>query len=134
MVDDKFVFTLDFDKQNQATKIKSLYEDLLLHRAKELIGQEIKYYSKVVGVNPKRFVVKRLKGRWGSITKKGTISLNYNLLKAPEDVIEYIIIHELCHFVIGTHSHHFWRLLSRYVTDYKTKVEWLEMNGKYLLN
>ena len=49
-------------------------------------------------------------------------------------VIDYVIIHELCHFLIKDHSHRYWSLLKAYVNDYKRKIEWLDINGKYLLS
>jgi predicted metal-dependent hydrolase len=61
-----------------------------------------------VEATPINIVIKLLKNRWGSLTKEGNIHLNFNLLKAPEDVIDYIIIHELCHLKIKGHSHNFW--------------------------
>ena len=47
------------------------------------------------------------------MTKQGSINLNINLLKAPEDIIDYIILHELCHFKIKEHSHHYWDYVRR---------------------
>ena len=54
-------------------------------------------------------------------------------MKAPKDVIDYIIIHELCHFKIKGHSHKFWSYLHRYVPNYQDKIEWLNVNAKYLI-
>jgi len=54
------------------------------------------------------------------------------LIKPPDNVIDYVIIHELCHLINENHSHHFWTLLKKYVQDYKTKINWPETNAKYL--
>jgi predicted metal-dependent hydrolase len=115
-------------------RIKLLYEDWLYHQAKNIFEEKIKRFGSIIDVSPKKFVLKNLRNRWGSVTKEGTINLNYNLIKAPDDVIDYIIIHELCHFLIKKHSHSYWNLLKEYVWDYKKKIEWLEINGKYLIN
>ena len=90
-------------------------------------------FSKIIIVNPSQIIVKNLKNRWGSATEKGIINLNMNLIKAPEGIIDYIIIHELCHFIIKEHSHLFWSLLKKYVVNYKSKIEWLEVNGKHMI-
>lgn len=103
-------------------------------QANKVFEKKIKEFSGLIEVRPQKIVLKSLKNRWGSTTKKETINLNYNLVKASEDVIDYIIIHELCHFHIKKHSHHYWNLLVEYVRDYKRKIEWLEVNGKYLIN
>jgi len=74
-----------------------------------------------------------MKGRWGGITKHAGINLNSNLIKAPEDVIDYIIIHELCHFKIKGHSHHFWELLKSYYPRYEDAVKWLDTNSSAMV-
>ena len=53
------------------------------------------------------------------MTKQGSINLNVNLLKAPEDVIDYTTLHELCHFKIKEHSHHYWDNVRRYIPNYQ---------------
>ena len=100
--------------------------------SKKLFEVKVSEFSKF-GVTPSKIVIKNLKNRWGA-TKEGKVNLNYNLIKAPENVIDYIIIHELCHFKIKKHSHQFWNLLRKFVPDYKGKNEWLEINGKHLIN
>jgi predicted metal-dependent hydrolase len=73
--------------------------------------------------------IKKLKKRWASIGKNGdTINLNSNLSKTPEDIIDYIIIHELCHLKIKGHSHHFWDLLHKFIPNYREKIDWLKTN------
>ena len=66
-------------------------------------------------------------------TKKGTIVLNIHLLKAPEQIIDYIILHELCHLIIEGHSHRFWSLLHKYVPDNQDKIDWLNTNSEQLI-
>jgi predicted metal-dependent hydrolase len=91
-------------------------------------------FSRTLEVNPKEISVKKLKNRWGSLTKDKSIILNLNLMKAPENVIEYIIIHELCHFKIKGHSHKFWRYLRSVVPNYQDHINWLAVNGSNMLS
>jgi predicted metal-dependent hydrolase len=133
---DKFVVTLSAKRNNlhdDNNRIQPLYEDWLYHQAREIFEEKIKYLSSIVDVRPKQIIIKKLKNRWGSVTKEGTINLNFNLIKAPDNIIDYVIIHELCHFIIKRHSHHFWSLLKKYETDYKRKIDWLEINSKHLI-
>jgi len=133
---DEFVIALSFKKNSldcDDSRIKLLYEDWLYHQAKSIFEQKIKRFGNIIDVSPKKFVVKNLKNRWGSLSRNNTINLNLNLIKAPHDVIDYVIIHELCHIRIKKHSHHFWDLLQKYVPNYKANIQWLETNGKYLL-
>lgn len=74
-----------------------------------------------------------MKNRWGSATEKGIINLNVNLVKAPENIIDYIIFHELCHLKIKEHSHRFWDYLRRHIPDYLNSIDWLSVNGKNMI-
>jgi predicted metal-dependent hydrolase len=131
----KFIVTLlkNDNNTNYDRRIKSLYEDWLAYRSEEIFKRKAIEFSKVLKVNPKKINIKNLKNRWGSLTENKKINLNLNLMKAPEDVIDYIIIHELCHFIIKGHSHKFWTYLHKFVPDYEEKVRWLAVNGKHLV-
>ena len=74
-------------------------------KADLLFKEKVSQYSKIINVIPNKVIIKNLKNRWGSITKNKTVNLNVNLLKAPEDIIDYIVIHELCHLKIKGHSY-----------------------------
>jgi predicted metal-dependent hydrolase len=89
--------------------------------------------SKKLGVRAKGVAIKNLRNRWGSLTKNSIINLNVNLGKAPNDIIDYIILHELCHLKIKEHSHHYWSLVHMFMPDYQNKVDWLRANGDNLL-
>ena len=115
-------------------KIEMLYEKWLLEQAKVIFEQKIKEYSKIIKVNPKDWQIKKLKNRWGSLTKNKQMVLNINLIKTPHDIIDYIVMHELCHLKIQGHSHHFWNLLDKYVPDYQIKIEWLNRNRVVLIS
>jgi predicted metal-dependent hydrolase len=105
----------------------------LIEKAKSVFKRKVDEYSEKLGINIERIVIKNLKNRWGSMTKEGAINLNVNLLKAPEDVIDYIILHELCHLKVKEHSHHYWDYVRRYMTNYQEKIEWLKVSGSHLI-
>ena len=140
LVDDDlciFLATTDdlMSKEVLKNKSRNLYNKWLNQKAKELFIIKINKFSKIIGVfPPQKIVLKNLKNRWGSVTKKDTINLNRNLIKAPNDIIDYIIIHELCHLKIQGHSHHFWSFLKQFVSDYKGKIEWLNRNSETLIS
>jgi predicted metal-dependent hydrolase len=122
------------NKEKTSNIIKGLYTKWLEEQAKKILKEKITKYSKTIQVTPSKFIIKNLRNRWGSITQNDTINLNVNLLKAPEDVIDYIIIHELCHIKIKGHSQKFWQFLNRFITKYQDKIEWLSRNGENLLS
>jgi predicted metal-dependent hydrolase len=113
--------------------VRNLYESWLLGQAYSIFKQKTEAHCTEMGIKPAQVVIKKLKNRWGSATKHHVINLNVNLLKAPESVIEYIVLHELCHLKIKEHSHHFWDLLHKFMPDYKKNIKWLESNGRNLV-
>ncbi len=66
---------------------------------------------------------------WGSCSSKGNVNLSTRLLFAPQDVIDYVIIHELAHFLEMNHSARFWKIIVEVMPDYKAKEKWLKKNG-----
>ena len=132
-----FVFNIQPSIQgNQESndEIKILYENWLYHKAKIIFKEKVHILSKAIGVKANKVIIKNLKNRWASITKNNEINLNVNLIKAPPEIIDYIIIHELCHFKIKGHSYNFWNLLKRYCPDYPMIIKWLDINGQNLLS
>jgi hypothetical protein len=94
IVDGRFLVQIKSAKLSSSI-IKGLYEEWLTEKAQDIFEDKVRKYSKTLGVKAKGVVIKSLSNRWGSLTKKGIINLNLNLVKAPEDVIAYIILHEL---------------------------------------
>ena len=134
-VDVQFIVNIWPSKNVTAQYVEKLYEHWLMKIAHPIFKNKIESYSEKLGVTkPEKIVIRRLKNTWGSIGKKGdTINLNVNLVKAPEDVVNYIILHEMCHLRIKEHSHHYWDLLHKFMPDYEEKVNWLNINGGNLL-
>jgi len=77
--------------------------------------------------------IKSMKTRWGSCSSKNNINLCYRLIMAPKDVIDYVIIHELCHLKEMNHSHNFWRLVASICPTYVDDKNWLKVNGFKLI-
>jgi hypothetical protein len=128
------VFTIEI-KTSKASpaKIKKIYEDWLVEEAKSIFKHKVDEYSEKLGVKVESIAIKHLKNRWGSMTKQGSINLNVNLLKAPEDVIDYLILHELCHLKIKEHSYHYWDYVRRHMPNYQEKIEWLKTSGSHIV-
>jgi predicted metal-dependent hydrolase len=99
LIDGKFVATIRASTFTPRL-LQKLYENWLRENAQEVFEEKVKKYSKKLGVLTNQIVIKNLRNRWGSLTKNGVLNLNLNLIKAPENVIDYIILHELCHLKI----------------------------------
>lgn len=79
-----------------------------------------------------RIAIKDNRSNWGSCSTKGNLNFNWRLLFAPKAVLEYVIIHELCHLKEHNHSASFWDLVKNYCPDYKVYKNWLKQNGHTL--
>lgn len=123
----QIIINLESKKPLKKT-VKQTYENWLFSKATQYLKNRTLVLAEKVNETPSKVVIKRLKGRWGSATKEGTINLNFNLLKAHKSVIDYVIIHELCHLAIRKHSFQYWNLVKRHMPDYKDKIKWLETN------
>ncbi|MDQ3083617.1 MAG: M48 family metallopeptidase [Thermoproteota archaeon] len=113
--------------------VKRIYEQWLFGMAYPIITPLIVKYSKLLNVSPKKILLKKLKSRWGSATYRNIINLNIHLLKAPLNVIEYVVLHELSHLIERNHSKRFWKIVSDNMNDYKSKIRWLKVNGSYII-
>lgn len=83
------------------------------------------YFQKTI----KNVALKYNASNWGSCSTKGNINLSTRLLFAPDEVIDYVIIHELTHLLEMNHSPKFWKIVKNVMPDYKTKEKWLKVNG-----
>lgn len=113
--------------------VKRIYEQWLFEGGFDVFNPIVEKYSKILNVSPKKILLKNLKSRWGSATFSNVINFNIHLLKAPIDVVEYVVLHELCHLIERNHSSRFWKLVSNFMNDYKSKIKWLKLNGPLIL-
>ena len=100
---------------------------------KSLLPEKLERYSGLLGVNYGRVTVRCQKSKWGSCSAEGNLNFNCLLMLAPEGVLDYVIVHELCHRRHMDHSKAFWAEVERAVPDYKEKRRWLRENGGTLL-
>ncbi len=102
--------------------------------AKAYIPQRIAYYAPLVGVASRvsRISIRCQKTRWGSCTSNGSISINCLLMLAPKEVLDAVIVHELCHLIEMNHSQRFYANVTRVYPEYKKWYKWLKDNGARL--
>jgi len=113
-------------------EIQQIYEGWLMSKATSYLVHRTSKLGTKTGLKPSKIIIKRLKGRWGSAFN-GVITLNSNLMKCPKDIIDYIIIHELCHLKIKDHSYKFWNFLRKYYPKYQEKIKELEILTRIIL-
>jgi predicted metal-dependent hydrolase len=109
--------------------IQKAIEKWYRERAKERINERIKYFSPMFDVQPTRVQIKDQQKRWGSCTPKGELLFNWKCVMAPANVLDYIVVHEMCHLVHRNHSKSYWQLLKRVMPDYEVRKQWLKQHG-----
>jgi predicted metal-dependent hydrolase len=116
------------------TSIKEELERLYREEARRHFTERAEHFSEVLGVTYEQIQIRNQKTRWGSYSQRtGTLSLNFRLLMAPPDIVDYVIVHELAHAEHPNHGPRFWRLVEQHVPDYEAKNEWLKENGMRLI-
>lgn len=104
-------------------KLKTSEEEKIeqkdIDRLEKLVEESIKKYSIKLGVTPQKVRIKRIKYAWGSCSSKKNITINMNLAPKDEKVIEYVVLHEMCHLIYMNHSKDFWALVDKYMPKYK---------------
>ncbi len=98
--------------------------------ALKMIPPKVKKYAERMGVSYGRITIRNQRTRWGSCSSKGNLNFNCLLTQVPEEVMDYVIIHELCHRLEMNHSKRFWNLVEQNIPDYKEKRQWLKEHGK----
>ena len=116
-------------KRSSKTQVKKIYQKWLMEKSSKLFETRISKISKKLKLKPKKIIIKNLKDRWGSATSDDTINLNMNLIKSPMSVIDYVILHELCHLKIKGHSDKFWQMVKKFMPNYDEQKRWLELNN-----
>lgn len=106
--------------------VKEKLREWYIERAKEKINGRVQRYSKLIGITPQKIVIRNQEKRWGSCSHSGVLRFNWKVIMSPISVLDYVIVHELCHLLIKNHSDTFWNKLSSIVPDYKKKREWLK--------
>lgn len=106
----------------------------LKSRAKRVIPERVAYYAPLVGVSYGRITIRCMKSRWGSCTGKGDLSFNCLLMLSPPEVVDSVVVHELCHRKEMNHSRHFYEEVLRVLPDYPQRHGWLKENGTLLLS
>ena len=123
-------------QQEEYANVEKLTYDELRALAKEAVNyipERVKYYAPLIGVTYGRITIRSQKTRWGSCSSKGNISFNALLMLAPEEVRDYVVIHELAHIRQMNHSKDFWNIVSYFDPSFREHRKWLKTEGTKLI-
>ena len=127
----QLVLRLQHDRIDQHRRRDAL-QQWYQQQAEALWPQRLQHWAYVTGLTPKRLLIRPYKSRWGSCSAAGDIRLNTLLAMAPERVLDYVIVHELCHLRHLDHSPAFWQLVEQFCPNPKQHRRWLRQHSEQL--
>ena len=135
LIDDYLITTVRSSEIGDIRKsrIKTYIDKWYVNEAYKNLEEKVIRYSEIIRVSPREMKVRNYKTRWGSCDKKGRLTFNYLLIKAPHAIVDYVVIHELCHIIQPNHSNLFWDQVKKFDSSFKNHKKWLKENGKFLI-
>lgn len=132
---DKTQFNVFVSRKIQAHRdeyVKQVLIKWFRLQAANIYKARVDYYAEKLKVNYNRITIKEQKTRWGSCSSKGNLNFNWRVIMAPIEIVDYLVVHELCHLVHMNHSKEFWTLVQSSLPDYEKRQQWLKENGNKL--
>jgi len=123
------VFKLTKSAQPQA---QSHFEKWYKKQARKVLTERVGYFSQKYGFKVGKIRISSARTRWGSCSAKGTLSFTWRLVMAPVNVIDYVVVHELCHLKELNHSKAYWAQVEAILPGYKQQRSWLKKQGRKL--
>lgn len=115
------------------SSVKRALRNFYRREAREYLSGRLDHFGDEMGLEYDGLEIRNQRTRWGSCSTNGTISLNWRLLMAPPEVIDYVVVHELAHLREPNHTEAFWSLVAEHIPDYEEYAEWLDENSTQLV-
>ena len=106
----------------------------LAKQAAQILPSKVQHFAAEIGVSYGRITIRSQRTRWGSCSAKGNLNVNCLLMFCPEEVMDYVVVHELCHRKELNHSAAFWAAVEKVCPDYRVHRKWLKDNGTALIS
>ena len=125
----QLLISSNLSKEKQNKHMSTLLSRCIARKRLPKLKERIEELNKIYfNQEIKKVFFKNLTSRWGSCSEKGNVNISTRLLFAPDDVLEYVCLHELAHLIEQNHSERFWALIEKAVPNYKEKIKWLKEN------
>nr|WP_209262395.1 SprT family zinc-dependent metalloprotease [Thiorhodococcus minor] len=128
----RFLLRRELVAAGDARLAKLAFQDFFRAKGRLRLGDRVRYYAPKVGVEPLGVEVKELGHRWASCSPGGKLHFHWKCMMAPQTVIDYIVVHELCHLHHRDHGDAFWNEVDKVLPDFRERKEWLRRQGAAL--
>jgi len=113
------ILPLDYAEKDNTEIIKKMIDKMYNMIAKQEVEKAMKKMTKIVGLAPKEYRIRKVKSEWGSCSSNRKITINQDLIMYSRHAVEYVVLHEICHLRHMNHSKSFWAMVEKYMPDYK---------------
>lgn len=125
----RFCLRRDIVDKGEVAAAKAAFRDFYVARGSERISARVAYYAPKVGVNPGHVEVRELNTRWAASAPNGDLAFHWKCMMAPPTIIDYVVVHELCHAHHRDHTSAFWNELDKVLPQYMERKDWLRKQG-----
>lgn len=125
----RFCLRRDLVERGEMAAAMQAFQEFYTTRGRERIGTRVAYFAPKVGVTPSGVEVREIGHQWGSCSPSGKLAFHWKCMMAPPTIIDYIVVHELCHIHQRDHTDGFWNEVDKIMPDYRERKDWLRKNG-----
>lgn len=125
----RFFLRRPLASKDNLTEAQEAFRRYYTAQCQTKISERASYFAPKIGVCPKKLQVKELGTRWASCSPSGNMAFHWKCMMAPPKIIDYIVVHELCHFLHLDHTEAFWNEVDKILPDYLERKEWLRTYG-----
>jgi predicted metal-dependent hydrolase len=116
-------------KKQEEERIKQTLKRFYYQKCKSLVGERIKAHQGSFKMKPRSFIISDNQSTWGTCDSKLQLTFNWKLAMAPLEIIDYVVVHEMCHMVHLNHDRSFWRLVGSMIPEYEQRQNWLALSS-----
>ena len=134
LIDDHFVVTVSkhHSEDKKHEEIKTSMERWYMQQGIAVITEKVNKFSQILGVDYSKITIKKVSSIWGSCSYQNNLSFSRKLIMAPHEIVDYVVIHEVCHMRERNHSSRFWGLVFKLDPKYREHRYWLKKNSHLL--
>jgi len=127
--DGRFRLRRDVVEKSGTDAARKAFEQFYIDKAQQRFKERVAFFAPKVGVEVSKIKVKDMGYRWASCGRNGTVNFHWKCMMAPPRIVDYIAVHELCHFHQDNHTDAFWNEVDKVLTDWRERKEWLRRHG-----